>query len=56
MGSKQPLFYAGRRGAAAPATGIGAIHTEEQARLVAAAIEFIPAATPTSAPAKASRK
>ena len=32
------------------------VHTEEQARLVAAAIEFIPAATPTSAPAKASRK
>ena len=56
MGSKQQLFYAGRRGAAAPATGIGAIHNEEQARLVAAAIEFNPAGTPASAPAKASRK
>ena len=56
MGSKQQLFYAGRRGAAAPATGITAIHNDEQARLVAAAIETQPAGTPESAPAKASRK
>jgi 2-oxoglutarate dehydrogenase E1 component len=40
MGSQQVLFYAGRKGAAAPATGIGAIHQTEQARLVAMAIEF----------------
>ena len=39
MGTRQTLYYAGRRGAAAPATGITAIHNDEQARLVAAAIE-----------------
>jgi len=51
-GTGKPLMYAGRRHAAAPATGIGKIHDAEQAGLVAAALRA-PAVTP---PVSAKRK
>jgi 2-oxoglutarate dehydrogenase E1 component len=38
LGERRDIFYAGRRPAAAPATGIAKIHEQEQQTLVAAAL------------------
>jgi 2-oxoglutarate dehydrogenase E1 component len=42
LGEKDELLYAGRAGAAAPATGIAALHEQQQKNLVAAALQGIP--------------
>jgi 2-oxoglutarate dehydrogenase E1 component len=42
LGEKDELLYAGRAGAAAPATGIAALHEQQQRNLVAAALQGIP--------------
>ena len=42
LGSKDELLYAGRAGAAAPATGIAALHEQQQKNLVMAALQGAP--------------
>jgi 2-oxoglutarate dehydrogenase E1 component len=42
LGTKQELLYAGRAGAAAPATGIPALHEQQQRNLVTAALQGVP--------------
>jgi 2-oxoglutarate dehydrogenase E1 component len=42
LGDKQELLYAGRAGAAAPATGIAALHEQQQRNLVTAALQGVP--------------
>jgi 2-oxoglutarate dehydrogenase E1 component len=42
LGEKHELLYAGRAGAAAPATGIAALHDAQQKNLVAAALQGSP--------------
>jgi 2-oxoglutarate dehydrogenase E1 component len=42
LGAKHELLYAGRAGAAAPATGISALHEQQQKNLVAAALQGVP--------------
>jgi 2-oxoglutarate dehydrogenase E1 component len=42
LGAKHELLYAGRAGAAAPATGIAALHEQQQRNLVTAALQGIP--------------
>ncbi|MGO9426645.1 MAG: 2-oxoglutarate dehydrogenase E1 component [Steroidobacteraceae bacterium] len=42
LGEKQELLYAGRAGAAAPATGIPALHEQQQKNLVTAALQGVP--------------
>ena len=42
LGPKDELLYAGRAGAAAPATGIPALHEQQQKNLVAAALQGVP--------------
>src|SRR6202521_968132 len=42
LGENQELLYAGRAGAAAPATGIGALHEQQQQNLVTAALQGVP--------------
>jgi 2-oxoglutarate dehydrogenase E1 component len=42
LGENQELLYAGRAGAAAPATGIAALHEEQQKNLVTAALQGVP--------------
>jgi 2-oxoglutarate dehydrogenase E1 component len=42
LGGKQELLYAGRAGAAAPATGISALHEQQQKNLVSAALQGVP--------------
>jgi 2-oxoglutarate dehydrogenase E1 component len=42
LGDKQELLYAGRAGAAAPATGIAALHEQLQRNLVTAALQGVP--------------
>jgi 2-oxoglutarate dehydrogenase E1 component len=42
LGAKHELLYAGRAGAAAPATGISALHAEQQKNLVTAALQGVP--------------
>ncbi|MDE2304382.1 MAG: 2-oxoglutarate dehydrogenase E1 component [Gammaproteobacteria bacterium] len=42
LGSKHELLYAGRAGAAAPATGIPALHDQQQKNLVTAALQGVP--------------
>ena len=42
LSSKHELLYAGRAGAAAPATGIAALHEQQQRNLVSAALQGIP--------------
>jgi 2-oxoglutarate dehydrogenase E1 component len=42
LGSKDELLYAGRAGAAAPATGITALHEQQQKNLVTAALQGTP--------------
>jgi 2-oxoglutarate dehydrogenase E1 component len=42
LGAKQELLYAGRAGAAAPATGISALHEQQQKNLVSAALQGVP--------------
>jgi 2-oxoglutarate dehydrogenase E1 component len=42
LGGKQELLYAGRAGAAAPATGISALHEQQQKNLVSAALHGVP--------------
>ncbi|HUY84766.1 MAG TPA: 2-oxoglutarate dehydrogenase E1 component, partial [Steroidobacteraceae bacterium] len=42
LGAKHELLYAGRAGAAAPATGIPALHDQQQKNLVTAALQGVP--------------
>src|SRR6201996_5915754 len=42
LGDKHELLYAGRAGAAAPATGISVLHEQQQKNLVAAALQGLP--------------
>jgi 2-oxoglutarate dehydrogenase E1 component len=42
LGPKHELLYAGRAGAAAPATGISSLHEQQQKNLVTAALQGIP--------------
>jgi 2-oxoglutarate dehydrogenase E1 component len=42
LGVKHELLYAGRAGAAAPATGIAALHEQQQKNLVTAALQGVP--------------
>jgi 2-oxoglutarate dehydrogenase E1 component len=42
LGAKHELLYAGRAGAAAPATGISALHEQQQKNLVSAALQGVP--------------
>src|SRR6202142_1065807 len=42
LGPKDELLYAGRGGAAAPATGISALHEQQQKNLVTAALQGVP--------------
>ncbi len=42
LGPKDELLYAGRAGAAAPATGIAALHEQQQKNLVTAALQGVP--------------
>jgi 2-oxoglutarate dehydrogenase E1 component len=42
LGPKHELLYAGRAGAAAPATGISALHEQQQKNLVTAALQGTP--------------
>ena len=42
LGPKHELLYAGQAGAAAPATGIAALHEQQQKNLVAAALQGVP--------------
>ena len=42
LGPKHALLYAGRAGAAAPATGIPALHDQQQKNLVTAALQGVP--------------
>jgi 2-oxoglutarate dehydrogenase E1 component len=42
LGPQHELLYAGRAGAAAPATGISALHEQQQRNLVAAALQGMP--------------
>jgi 2-oxoglutarate dehydrogenase E1 component len=42
LGPKDELLYAGRAGAAAPATGIPALHEQQQKNLVDAALQGVP--------------
>ena len=42
LGPEHELLYAGRAGAAAPATGIAALHEQQQKNLVVAALQGVP--------------
>ncbi len=42
LGAQHELLYAGRPGAAAPATGIAALHEQQQKNLVTAALQGVP--------------
>jgi 2-oxoglutarate dehydrogenase E1 component len=42
LGAQHELLYAGRPGAAAPATGIAALHEQQQRNLVTAALQGVP--------------
>jgi 2-oxoglutarate dehydrogenase E1 component len=42
LGPKDELLYAGRAGAAAPATGISALHEQQQKNVVTAALQGVP--------------
>jgi 2-oxoglutarate dehydrogenase E1 component len=42
LGPKDELLYAGRGGAAAPATGISSLHEQQQKNLVTAALQGVP--------------
>ncbi len=42
LGPQHELLYAGRAGAAAPATGIAALHDQQQKNLVTAALQGVP--------------
>ena len=42
LGPQHELLYAGRAGAAAPATGIAALHEQQQKNLVSAALQGLP--------------
>jgi 2-oxoglutarate dehydrogenase E1 component len=42
LGEQHELLYAGRAGAAAPATGISALHEQQQKNLVSAALQGVP--------------
>jgi len=42
LSENQELLYAGRAGAAAPATGIAALHEQQQKNLVTAALQGVP--------------
>jgi 2-oxoglutarate dehydrogenase E1 component len=42
LSERHELLYAGRAGAAAPATGISALHEQQQKNLVTAALQGVP--------------
>jgi 2-oxoglutarate dehydrogenase E1 component len=42
LDARHELLYAGRAGAAAPATGISALHEQQQKNLVSAALQGVP--------------
>ncbi len=52
----QQLYYAGRAGAAAPASGIFKVHLQQQQALVEAALDIRPEASKATKPQKTKRK
>jgi 2-oxoglutarate dehydrogenase E1 component len=56
LGTHQQLYYAGRDGAAAPASGIFKIHLQEQQALVEAALDIKSEASKVTKPQKTKRK
>jgi 2-oxoglutarate dehydrogenase E1 component len=52
----QQLYYAGRRSAAAPASGVFKVHLQQQQSLVAAALDIEAKASKSARPRKANRK
>jgi len=56
LGDQQQLYYAGRPGAAAPASGIFKIHLQQQQALVAAALDIEVKASKSTGPRKSKRK
>ena len=56
LGDKQQLYYAGRPGAAAPASGIFKVHLQQQQALVEAALDISFEASKARKPEKTKRK
>jgi len=56
LGDKQQLYYAGRPGAAAPASGIFKVHLQQQQALVEAALDISIEASKVRKPEKTKRK
>ena len=56
LGDHQELFYAGRPGAAAPASGIFKLHLQQQQKLVEAALDVKSAASKSLKPRSVKRK
>jgi 2-oxoglutarate dehydrogenase E1 component len=56
LGDKQQLYYAGRQGAAAPASGIFKVHLQQQQALVEAALDIKLEASKVRKPEKTKRK
>ena len=56
LGKKQQLYYAGRDGAAAPASGIFKVHLQQQQALVEAALDIKSEASKVRKPEKTKRK
>jgi 2-oxoglutarate dehydrogenase E1 component len=56
LGDEQQLYYAGRPGAAAPASGIFKIHLQQQQALLEAALDIESKATKSGKPRKKKRK
>jgi len=56
LGDKQQLYYAGRPGAAAPASGIFKVHLQQQHALVEAALDISTEASKVRKPEKTKRK
>jgi len=56
LGDKQQLYYAGRPGAAAPASGIFKVHLQQQQALVEAALDINTEASKARKPEKTKRK
>ena len=56
LGDHQQLYYAGRAGAAAPASGIFKVHLQQQQALVEAALDISTEASKVKKPEKTKRK
>jgi 2-oxoglutarate dehydrogenase E1 component len=56
LGDNQQLYYAGRQGAAAPASGIFKVHLQQQQALVEAALDITVEASKVRKPEKTKRK